>query len=331
MSAPAIYLPAKKVTNDELLARVRAEYRGDDWADLERRIRWVFRLCESKERFLEEVNPTPLAIHGETVARRCMEAQGLDSHQIDFVMYGSIAREYYEPSTASEIAARLGLQRAMVMDVTSACAGGLMAIQTACGHLAVQPQLQQGLVCNVAMSHGHLSYDIQDVADAEQRVAGLTIGNAATAVVVSRTPTPGCGRIRGVLSEGLPQYHDLCKVPIGGTFRSLGVEIFGLSLETVPDHIRRLLAQVGWQVADVDYFLVHQPSNRLLRQIGKSLGVDMSRVPMVHHLYGNTESCAATLTMGHLMQSTPLRSGTRMVLVSAAGGFVMASLAIEWL
>ena len=109
--------------------------------------------------------------------------------EVDLVIGGGIARQYFEPSTAMEVAAKLGLKRTHAFDVTAACVGHLEAIQAAAGYLTLHDNYRTALMFTSELSGPFLSYEIQTVRDLQMKTAGLTIGNAAACVLLRRSPS----------------------------------------------------------------------------------------------------------------------------------------------
>ena len=125
-----------------------------------------------------------IADYAVEAAKKCLEVNDVSLDEVDLVIGGSIARQYFEPATAMEVAAKLGLKRTHAFDVTAACVGHLEAIQTAAGYLALHDDYRTALVFTSELSGWFLSYDIQNVRDLQMKTAGLTIGNAAACVLV---------------------------------------------------------------------------------------------------------------------------------------------------
>src|SRR6187397_925069 len=143
-------------------------------------IEHVFGLCKTRQRFLEpDEREGIIADYGVAAAKRCLDINGVSLDEVDLVIGGSIARQYFEPSTAMEVAAKLGLKRTHAFDVTAACVGHLEALQVAAGYLALHDNYRTALVFTSELSGPFLSYDIQTVRDLALKTAGLTIGNAA--------------------------------------------------------------------------------------------------------------------------------------------------------
>jgi 3-oxoacyl-[acyl-carrier-protein] synthase III len=331
LSAPGIALPEMKWTNQDQLAKVRAHFRGSEqeWNVIRRQLELVFQLCNSKDRYHEPNPHGRVADYAVEAARRCLATANLGAEQLDLIINGSIAREYFEPATAMEIAAKLGRERVHAFDVTSACAGLLEGIHVAIAFMHMYAEVEHALVCAADLTTTVLSYDIQNTADLAMRAAGLTIGDGASAFVLSRTPLPQSGRVLGILSESLPQHHDLCSAPIDGSFRSNSAELFKLG-EHVPDHIRELLRRCGKTIADVDHWVCHQPSDAVVRQMMQAIGVEPERAPLCHGLFGNTVNSTVPMVLDHILQRGLVEPGDLLVLSTAAAGFTMVSLLLQW-
>jgi len=331
LSSPGIKLPGAKWTNDDQLAKVREHFRGTDkeWKAVERRLNFVFRLCSSDERYYEPDVEHNIADYAVWASQVCLEAAGVEATDLDMLINGSVAREYFEPATAMEIGAKLGLEEVHAFDVTSACAGLLQGVHIANAFMCMYGDVERALVCAADLTKGRISYDVQSKQDVQYRAAGLTIGDGASAFVVSRSPLRNGGRILGMLSESLPQHYHLCSAPVGGSFSSLSGDLFKLH-KHMPDHVRRLLEKCGKTPADVDHWICHQPSDSVVIKIMEDLEVDLERAPLCHGVFGNTINSTVPMTLDYTLQHKEVKPGDLLLLSSAAAGFMMVSLLLEW-
>jgi 3-oxoacyl-[acyl-carrier-protein] synthase-3 len=315
-----------------MLDRVRQSYRGteEEWKKIERRINGVFRLCGSELRYREEERPFPMADHAVRAAEQCLSEQGVMASELDRVIYGGISREYFEPASAAEIAGKLKAEKAVPFDVVGACAGSLAALYTFAAHHSLDPSVQRGLICTFGITTSHISTNIQTYDEALDLAAGLTVGNAATAMLLSTTPSRSCGRIVAAQMEADSKHWNLCRAPLNGAFIARSTEIFQLSHALTIPHVRKTLALAGWEAAEVDLVVAHQPSNRILKEIALSLGIPLERVPRIHHLFGNTESSSVPMTLRYVLDTTGIPAGSKVLLVTSAGGLLLVSAALIW-
>jgi 3-oxoacyl-[acyl-carrier-protein] synthase III len=332
LSKPGVSFPAVRVDNREIIRRVRERYRGSpaEWPTLENAIERVFALCKTRYRFLEPDENARVADYAVAAAQRCLAVNETSLSEVDLVLCGGIARQYFEPATAMEIAAKLGLERTHALDVTAACVGHLEAIQTAAAHLALHPHYRTALVCTSELTGSYLSYDIQSVRDLHDRTAGLTVGNAAACVLLRREPWPGGGlRLLRIGSHSVPGHWELCQVPIGGSFTSSSVELMRLG-RLIPPLLEENLTAMGWRPNDVSHYVFHQPSEMMVRKILSDIGADPARGVYSHSAYGNTASASVAVTLDMLLAERELAVGEKLVLGSAAAGFSVVIATGEW-
>ncbi len=333
VSEPVARVLGKPWSNQAMLARVRAAYLGAeaDWPLTERRIGALWRLCGTEVRTLEEDAPSPVAEHAARCARELLAREGVAAHEVDLVVHGDLVREVYEPATAAEVADRVGAHGALPLDVSSACASAVLAIQDVVARMAVDPDLRVALVTTATLSAGHVRYDLHGPDDVDTLGAGLTLGNAASAMLVTRARPAreaGWGEVVALHAAGLPAHQALCRAPIGGAFVSHGAELFALARH-VPAHFEALCARAGWRTDEVDAWWLHQPSHRALRDLARMAGIPPARVPLHHGAHGNCAASAVPLVWAAEAALGRVRPGARVVLSAAASGFVVAGVALR--
>jgi len=331
-SRPAIVMPDEAVDNDAVLKRVRESFRGAaaDWEPVEQGIRYVFERCNTQVRYVE---PDAMLSPGEFASRAatsCLWQNGIEASEVDLLVYGGIAREAFEPATASEVAGRLGAKPLHAIDVTCACAGLVEALHVVAGYFALHEELTTALVCAGELMRDHISYDIQSVEDVATRAAGLTLGNAAAAILVTREPLPGgSARLVDIRHKTLSQHYDLCTAPIDGHFMSRSKELFALAVH-VPPEVRGLIDFAGWSPTDVDHYILHQPSEAILKRVFGELGARPEACVHTHSLFGNTASTSWAVALDHRLKHGTVTNGDKLVIASAASGFTIACAAAVW-
>jgi 3-oxoacyl-[acyl-carrier-protein] synthase III len=332
LSKPGVSFPDARVDNAETIRRVRAKFKGTDkeFASVAAAIEHVFSLCKTEQRYLESDNSGRVADYAVKAARQCLEVNEISLDEVDLVICGGIARQYFEPATAMEVAAKLGLKKTHAFDVTSACVGHLEAIQTAAGYLSLHPSYRTALICTSELSRHFLSYDIQSVRDLRMKSANLTVGNAAACVLLRSTPFPEGGiRLLALDTITVPDHWHLCQVPIDGTLFSSSVELMRLG-KLIPPWMTERLAAIGLRPSDIDHYVFHQPSEIMVRKVLEDSGADPNKGVYTHALYGNTASASVGVTYKQLLVERTVRPGDKLVLGSAASGFAIVMVAGEW-
>ena len=331
-SRPATVLPDKAMDNDEVLARVRDSFTGPsaEWDGVEQTIRYVFDRCNTKTRYLEEsvtLSPGEFAARAATA---CLEQNGVEATDLDLIVYGGIARDNFEPATAAEVAGRIGAKPLHATDVTCACAGLIEALHTVAGQFALHPEMKTALICAGELTRDRITYDMGSLQDVAVFAAGLTLGNAAAALLVSREPLAGgSARLEGIFHKTLCEHYDLCKTPVDGHFTSKSKELFALSVH-VPPEIRTMLSEIGWASEEVDHYAFHQPSEAVLERVFTELGARPQACVHTHSLFGNTASTAWALALEYRLKHGTVEPGDKIVMASAAAGFTIVGAAAVW-
>jgi 3-oxoacyl-[acyl-carrier-protein] synthase III len=332
LSKPGVSFPPTRVDNAEILRRVREQHTGSEkeFARIASAIEHVFGLCKTQDRYLEFDENARVADYAVAAAKQCLEVNGVSIDEVDLLIFGGIARQYYEPATAMEVAAKLGLTRTHAFDVTAACVGHLEAIQTAAGYLAMNGGYRTALICTAELLGNNIDYHIGGVSEIYTKSAGLTIGNAGACVLLRSTPFPRGGiRLLGMSSTMVPDHWHLCHAPIGGKFVSSSVELMRLS-KLVPPWVQEQLAALGLRPDDIDHYIFHQPSEIMVRKILEDIGVDANKGVYTHSLYGNTASASVGVTYHRLLEERTMQPGQKLVLGSAAAGFSIVMATGEW-
>ena len=333
LSKPGVVFPKKLYDNRAVLDLVQGNFKGPEehWSYLESAITKVFEKCNTRQRYLELDPSQRVAGLAADAARKCLNRTGISVEDVDLVIFGGIAREYFEPATAMEVASNLGLKETHALDVTTACVGHLEAIQVACGYLNMHEHYETALVCTAELSREFLSFDIQSASDLYLKAAGLTIGNAAACMLVSKKPfAGGCAQLISSDTYSLPDHWGLCQVPIHGQFISSSTELMKLHRNIAP-RLKVVFERLGWQPNDVDHYIFHQPSEFMTRKILSSIGADEARGIYTHHLYGNNASATVGVVYDELLKQRDVKAGDKLLFGSAASGFTMMTAAGIWI
>lgn len=332
-SRPATLLPDLEVDNEEVLSRLKESFRGsdDEWSMVEAGVQYVFDRCGTKVRYYE--SDDKIASPGEWAARAaaaCLEENGVSAADVDMVVYGGVARDAFEPATATEVAGRIGATPAITFDVTCACAGLIEALHVVTGYFALHPEIETAVICAGEITRDRITFDMQTAEELMVGVAGLTIGNGAAALLVTRAPLKlGGARLEHIVHKSFPENWELCRAPVDGHFMSQSKELFALSVHVVP-LVRELLAKSDWTPEEISHYAFHQPSEAVLKKIFKELDAKPEAGVFTHSLYGNTASTAWAFALEHRLRTGNVADGDKIVIGSAAAGFTMVAASAEW-
>jgi 3-oxoacyl-[acyl-carrier-protein] synthase-3 len=313
IAATGLYLPARVVTNEDLIAECGLPVSG----------RWIERHTGIRERrwAAEGENTSDLAI---AAARDVLARAAVDPADLDRLILATVSPDWPTPATACVVQHGLGA-RCPAFDVTSACAGWLVALDL--GVKCVQTGEERVLV---------LASEVRSrwIDKGDPRVAPLFADGAAGALLVPAAP--GTGFLSTVLqSEG--SGAEKVYVPAGGARRPASAETVAAGEHTIRMVDGRgifeqavagmgaiadlALKKAGLTLADIDLVVPHQ-ANKLIIEAGmKALGVPMDKVMVTVDHIGNCTAATVPITLHEAIQAGRLQSGQTALLVAVGGGY----------
>ena len=84
------------------------------------------------------------------------------------------------------------------------------------------------------------------------------------------------------------------------------------------------------KIADIDFFILHQANERIVKAAAKKLKVDMSRFPINMENYANTSAASIPILLDELVQTGRLRKGQKILLAGFGAGLTWAGSILEW-
>ena len=266
-------------------------------------------------------------------------------NKIDLLICASVCRDFLEPATASVVHAHLALPHStMVFDLSNACLGVMNAIVLSAA-LIESEKIQTALIVS-GENGGPLLFKTLDYLqntknltkkDVKKFIASLTIGGAASAVLVTHQNLfPHAPKILGGVSMTESKNSTLCQG--SGDLNSLMMETdseallkegVALSIKTW-EKTKKIL---GWREQDIDWVIGHQVGERHEKQMLKSLGLEKKKTWATYPLFGNTGSSALPLTLSQVMEGkrmgqTP-QKGEKMALLGIGSGLTCLMLGMQ--
>lgn len=288
-------LPERVVGNEELAGLLGVE------AD------WILQACGIRERrWADGEGVLDLA---EGAAREALAASGLVPADLGGIIVGTGTPERQFPGVSAQLQARLGRPGIPAFDVHLASSGGIVALCLAarlCG--AMGPILVVGAE--------KMSTVVQrDLA----RETAILFGDGAGAAVVA--PGPGPLEILDSRWGSDGAFADDLALDFGGALHMNGRAVIMQANRKLTTVVQELLQGQALGAADVDLFLFHQANLNLLRQVGKTLGIDPARVPITLDRYGNTSAASVLVAAAEAWREGRFRPGGKSVMAAFGAGF----------
>ncbi|HVK64474.1 MAG TPA: ketoacyl-ACP synthase III [Polyangium sp.] len=190
------------------------------------------------------------------------------------------------PHTAAIVHHKLGLSKScMTFDISQGCAGYVHA-------LALVSSLMERLGLGKALVFTCDPYS--KIVDPADKATALIFGDAAAVSLLARS---GDGYTLVDATFGTDPGTTSCLHTRDGALKMDGTAVLFSATRAVPGSIRSLLDKNGKTTADIDLFLLHPGSKRVVDLIKKELGVEDDKVPFDIAEIGNTVSSSIPLML----------------------------------
>ena len=296
-----IGLPERIVTNDELSQTL-------DTSD-----EWITERTGIRER---RIGGSAVEL-GVIAGHNALADAGVSVDDIDFLLLATTTPDRLCPSSATMIAARMGLT-CPAMDVNAACSGFMYAVRTA------QGLLETGNRRILVIGSENLSRWV----DWSDRNMAVLLGDGAGAAVLEYDAN-GNDLLSFVLgADG--NAADLLTCEHGGYFWMDGKEVFRRAVRVVVDSAERALESAGITADQLSLVIPHQANIRIIQAATQRLGVDMDRTVVTLDRYGNTSSSSIPLAFYDARENGRVKSGDYALLTGFGAGMTWASAIVRW-
>jgi len=316
------YLPAKRLTNDDLSHMVET---SDEWIRTRSGIR-ERRIAGPDE------NPSDLAAQAARVA---LAKAGLASADVDLLIVGTMTPDLPFPSTACLVQNKLGLRPIPAFDVAAACSGFLYILEVGTALLRAGPYKNALIIGADKMS---------SVLDWKDRSTCVLFGDGAGAAVLTHSTEKNAGVIGSVLRTDGAGVGMLLQ-PGGGaacpaTHASLderkhflkmnGKEVFKVAVREMEQVLRDLLAQHGLTSSQIACVVPHQANIRILEALATRLEIPLERFVINIDRYGNTSAASIPIALDEALTGGRIHPGDYIVLVAFGAGLTWGATLIKW-
>lgn len=271
-------------------------------------------------------------------AGKALENAGVHPMSLDLLICASASHDMAEPSTAAITQSKIGCRNAATMDVKSACNSFINGLDVAAS------MIETGRATTVLVTAGEvispvIDWYITGMAQLRRKFAGLTLGDAAGAVVVQAHDAPdGRGVLPGdFMTDG--EFWELCtvrfggsrqRVTLGGLFDCRSDELAKLALQHLPDLFGKVLERVGWRSDDVALVVPHQVSRAVIVDLARRWDYPLDRCMITVDRFGNTAAASIPLALSMAAEAGRISRGDKVILVGGAAGFSAGVVPIVW-
>lgn len=296
--------------------------------------RWDMPLIEEKTGIRRRHVASPRETSADlavAASERLFRETGVSRQSIDFVLFCTQTPDYPLPTTSCLIQDRLGLPTSCgALDFNLGCSGYVYGLAMADG------LIQSGAARNILLLTGET---YSKYIDPEDRSLRTIFGDAGTATLVTagesrsmwgfRFGSDGSGGDMLLVGDGAARHpEDAIRPRHRKRWRSRlymdGPSLIHFTVEAVPRLVGEILEANGLSDADIDRYLMHQATWKMLDQLRLRMGVEENRLPIDLADVGNTVSCTLPILIDRLRSRGELRADPINMLVGFGVGLSWA-------
>ena len=259
------YLPKEIVSSQELLIEAGCQSFGISANIIERSMGIINRRFSSDEE--------SFSFLAYQASKQALERAGMDTKDIDLIIYCGIDRDKMEPATAHEVQHLLGASNAEVYDSSNACIGLLNGVSQANAYIGIGAA-ENVLVCTgekpsiVTKDVIHQLRSKKQKSEFRKLLGAFTVGDAGGAFVLSKK-NEGVG-IQYMNFGSFGEHHQLCYYKHTRThieFEMQMEEMCNAGVELHQAMMEETYQQIGWSPNSVDKLFCHQVGERPYRKL----------------------------------------------------------------
>lgn len=260
---------------------------------------------------------------------------GMTIDQIDGIIMATVIPDQPIPSMACALARRLGIPKALAFDLNAACSGWLYALEVG------RTFILGGTARNLVVVTAELLSRITNPRDHE---TAFLFGDGAGAAVL--TSASGGHRLHRMgLSSDANQFDAIerrgggARQPVphpGGHdrddfyLRMNGTAVFKSAVIGFADQIEATLARHQLKPGDIQWIVPHQANERILRAVGKRVGIPYEKFVVTIAKYGNTSGASVSMALGWAVEEGIFQPGDKIVFCSVGAGLTFAGGLLVW-
>lgn len=333
IDAIKLALPSKKVTNDDILSMIERESAEGFKGDLEgtlKEISYFLKYSGSNTRYWLDEGETPISLLKDASERALLQAN-LDKSDIDVLVYVGIGRGFLEPGGAYHAAKALGMYDVECYDIIDACMSWTRAMQQ------LQALFSQGVYKKALVVNAECNmikdaciypgvFKLGSQEDVESRFPAFTLGEGATATIVSADDGP---------NENLWEFHflsrsdwsDLCNIPMkhyegfclptektgkngAGLFTSFGSKLHEYGRDSIVRTMDKMLSHTD--VKGIKAIFTHASSKRDWDNFADDLNLKHLLYP-IYPETGNLVSASVPAAIAKALESGTVCKGDQVL------------------
>ena len=293
---------------------------------------WITSRTGIKERRILKEKGKGTSFLAINAAKDLLSKSKIDPKDIELVIVATATPDMQAASTSAYVASKIGATEAFSFDLESACSSFLFGMSTASSYI------ESGKYKKVLLIGADMNSSMIDYTD---RTTCIIFGDGAGAVLFEPNDE-GLGlKDEYLRSDG--NGREFLQVAAGGSILPASLDtiknkqhfvhqdgrtVFKYAVSRMADVSEKILERNNLTKEDIAWLAPHQANNRIIEATANRMDLDMDKVMVNIHKYGNTTS--ATLPLLLCDYETKLRKGDNIIFVAFGGGFSWGAIYLKW-
>ncbi len=294
----------------------------------------MIKLTGIKERRYADADESATSL-AATAVNHALAQAGMTAGQIDGIVLATIIPDQPVPSMASGLAKLLGCPKALAFDLNAACSGWLYALEVG------RAFIRGGTAKNVIVVTAELLSRITNPNDNE---TAFLFGDGAGAAIL--TDAPGGHRLHRMALSGDATVFEAIQRPGGGARQLVpsadgsdradfylqmdGGAVFKSAVIAFANEIEAAMKRHNLKPEDISWIVPHQANERILKAVGKRVGIPFEKFVVTIAKYGNTSGASVSMALGWAAEEGIFKSGDKIIFCSVGAGLTFAGGLLVW-
>jgi 3-oxoacyl-[acyl-carrier-protein] synthase-3 len=314
------YVPEYKLTNQILETLVDT---NDEWITSRTGI---------KERRILKDEGKGTSFLAIKAAQDLINKKGIDPLDIELVIVATATPDMKAASTAAFTATEIGATNAFSFDLEAACSSFLFGMSVASSYIE-SGKYKKVLLIGADKNSSFINY--------KDRATCIIFGDGAGAVMFEPNQE-GLG-VQDELLKSDGNGREFLQATYGGSSYPItadtfsegkqyifqeGKTVFKNAVFNMADVTERIMERNNITNDDIAWLAAHQANKRIIEATARRVSLDLSKVMMNIHKYGNTTSATLPLLLNDY--ESQLKKDDKIIFAAFGGGFTWGSIYLKW-
>lgn len=314
------YVPEYKLTNQILETLVDT---NDEWITSRTGI---------KERRILKDEGKGTSFLAIKAAQDLINKKGIDPLDIELVIVATATPDMKAAATASFTATEIGATNAFSFDLEAACSSFLFGMSVASSYIE-SGKYKKVLLIGADKNSSFINY--------KDRATCIIFGDGAGAVMFEPNQE-GLG-VQDELLKSDGNGREFLQATYGGSSYPItadtfsegkqyifqeGKTVFKNAVFNMADVTERIMQRNNITNDDIAWLVAHQANKRIIEATARRVSLDLSKVMMNIHKYGNTTSATLPLLLNDY--ESQLKKDDKIIFAAFGGGFTWGSIYLKW-